>query len=111
MELTSGFGETDTTTTIIEDKTASAPTQTTVESTTSSGPYMVPKGMDITLHANVKKALLGFDSAQNVLGDLYLRDGLLVLQDLRFISSAAKMQWFFRPHCIQYWSEYQKNLP
>ena len=92
MELTSGFGETDTTTTIIEDKTASAPTQTTAESTTSSGPYMVPKGMDITLHANVKKAMLGFDSAQNVLGDLYLRDGLLVLQDLRFISSAAKMQ-------------------
>lgn len=93
MELTSGFGETDSATTaIVEDKAATHSAQEQKTATASSGPYMVPKGIDVTLHANVSKALLGFDSAQNILGDLYLKDGLLVLQDMRFKTSAAKMQ-------------------
>lgn len=90
MELTNGFGETDSTA-ITEDKSGSTTSQHATASA-SSGPYMVPKGIDVALHANIKKAQLGFDSAQNVLGDLYLKDGLLVLQDMRFVTSAAKMQ-------------------
>jgi hypothetical protein len=86
MAMTSGLGEHDTTAV----KTP-APV-TTTDTVVSSGPYMVPKGMDIKLHANIDQALLGFDTARNVLGDLYIKDGLLVLEDMRFVSSAAKMQ-------------------
>ena len=82
MELTSGFG--------VEDTSVVATTTTT--QSTSSGPYMVPKGMDIKLHANVDQVLLGFDSARNIVGDLIIKDGLMVLQDMRFSTSAAKMQ-------------------
>lgn len=85
MAMTSGLGEEDST-------SVSATTTTTTDTTSSSGPYMVPKGVDIALHANVEQALLGFDTARNVLGDLYIKDGLLVLEDMRFVSSAAKMQ-------------------
>ena len=82
--LTSGFGD--------DSLKTQKTTTSSNEKNTSSGPYMVPKGVDIALHANVKQALLGFDTARNVLGDLYIKDGILVLQDLRFRTSAAKMQ-------------------
>ena len=82
MELTNGFGVEDSSDIITESSVEEA----------NSGPYMVPKGLDIKLHANVKEALLGFDVAQNIMGDLIINDGLLVLQDMRFSTKAAKMQ-------------------
>lgn len=87
MALTSGLGVSDSTAVA-----AAKPTTSTADTTTSTGPYMVPKGMDIKLHANIDQAMLGFDTARNVLGDIYIKDGLLVLEDMRFVSSAAKMQ-------------------
>lgn len=85
MDLTSGFGEEDTTLTAAEQISKDSASAT-------SGPYMVPKGIDITLDAQINKAQLGFDSAHNVLGKIYVRDGLLALEDLRFNTSAARMQ-------------------
>ena len=82
MELTNGFG--------VKDSTAS--TSKTPEKETSSGPYMVPKGMNLKLNAQINEVHLGFDTARNVLGDLYIKDGLLVLENMRFVTSAAKMQ-------------------
>lgn len=84
MTLTNGFG--------VDDDTTSTATTKAVADSSSTGPYMVPKGIDVALHANVKQALLGFDTAHNVLGDMYVRDGILVLQDMRFVASTAKMQ-------------------
>lgn len=85
MDLTSGFGE--------EDSTLTAAEQISKDSASAaSGPFMVPKGIDITLDAQINKVQLGFDSARNLLGSIYVRDGLLVLQDLRFNTSAARMQ-------------------
>ena len=83
MNLTSGFG--------VEDTTSKAVAAKSPEEK-STGPYMVPKGIDLKLHAQVAQALLGFDSAKNVIGDLYIKDGILVLQDMRFTTTAAKMQ-------------------
>jgi hypothetical protein len=85
MDLTNGFGEEDSTLTVAEQNS-----QDTASAT--SGPYMVPKGIDITLDAQINKAQLGFDSAHNVIGKIYVRDGLLALEDLRFNTSAARMQ-------------------
>lgn len=85
MDLTNGFGE--------EDSTLTASEQISRDSAqAASGPYMVPKGIDLTLDAQIENVQLGFDSARNLLGSIYVRDGLLVLEDLRFNTSSARMQ-------------------
>lgn len=89
MELTNGFGEQDSTLKI-EEANANYKTEQSIEK--SSGPYMVPKGMDLKLSASINEVLLGYDSAQDLLGNVYVKDGLLVLEDLRFKTSAANMQ-------------------
>lgn len=84
MSLTSGIGNVD------EDtlKTTEPP----ADSASSAGPYMVPKGMDILLKANVQKAVFGIDTATNIKGDVRVKDGILLLDDLRFTTPAARMQ-------------------
>jgi hypothetical protein len=94
MQLTNGFGVEKQDSIIVADAgtTKTYVTSAPTSKETSSGPYMVPKGLDLKLHARINRVLLGYDSAQNVLGDLFVKDGLLVLQDMRFKTSAAKMQ-------------------
>jgi hypothetical protein len=60
--------------------------------TSAIGPYMVPKGIDVNLRANVKEAVLGLDTALNVAGGVRIKDGLLVLDALMFKTPAAKIQ-------------------
>lgn len=74
MQLTSGLGDT---------------TQT-VE--TSSGPYMVPKGMDLQLNVDIASASYGTDAAKDINGKLRVKDGLMVLDNFAFITPAAKMK-------------------
>ncbi len=74
MLLTSGLGDT---------------TQT-VE--TASGPYMVPKGIDMLLNVDVASANYGQGAATDIKGKLRVKDGLLVLDDFKFTTPAAKMQ-------------------
>lgn len=87
MELTNGFGVTD---------SASVPTinstTTSNSNATSSGPYIVPQRIDINLHTKIDSVLLGFDYAKNVLGDVYVKDGVLAFENLRFTTPAARMQ-------------------
>jgi len=60
--------------------------------TTFTGPYMVPEGIDFMLSTNLKKATFGTDTATNITGDISIKDGILLLDDLSFITSAASMQ-------------------
>lgn len=62
------------------------------EPDTFSGPYMVPEGVDILLTTNIKQALLGADTARRIVGDVRISDGILLLDDLSFIASSARMQ-------------------
>lgn len=55
------------------------------------GPYMVPKGVDIVLKTNIKQASYGDDVATNILGEVRLADGILLLDRLRFTTPAARM--------------------
>lgn len=89
MQLSNGFGEQDS---IMKIEEANSNSKTEQIAEKSSGPYMVPKGMDLKLNASINEVLLGFDSAQHLLGNVYVKDGLLVLEDVRFNTSAAKMQ-------------------
>ena len=79
MNLTNGLG------------TENANKNTTTN-TSSSGPYMVPKGIDIQLHTAITKANLGKDTIKKISGDVRVKDGILVLDDLIFTTPAAKMQ-------------------
>jgi hypothetical protein len=79
MTMTSGIG--------YEEETPD-----TVKTTESSGPYMVPKGIDITLATNVKYATFGNDSATNITGDVRIYDGILLLEEVKLTTSAARMQ-------------------
>jgi len=63
----------------------------TLESTGDSGPYMVPKGLDITLHTLVKKATFGSDTATDIQGDLRVYDGILLLDEMKLTTPAARM--------------------
>jgi hypothetical protein len=58
----------------------------------SGGPYMVPRGVDVLLHANVSQATRGADTIVNILGDVRVKDGILLLDALTFTTPAADMQ-------------------
>ena len=55
-------------------------------------PFMVPYGVDIILHTSIEGAQAGEMQIRNVGGDLTIKDGILVLQEMGFTSEAAKMQ-------------------
>jgi hypothetical protein len=76
MALTSGLGE--------EEEV-----KMTEEST--SGPYMVPKGVDFMLNVDVGLAHFGSGQATDIKGKLRVKDGLLVLDDFNFVTPAARM--------------------
>lgn len=81
MQLTSGLGDAE------AKKAGQAPAETT-----STGPYMVPKGMDVQLNVDVASANYGTGVARNIKGQLRVKDGLLILDDMNFVTPAAKMQ-------------------
>ena len=74
-----------------------APTQDTNDADTTTvvkedKPFMVPYGVNIVLHTMINSAQAGDMSIRNVGGDLTIKDGILVLQEMGFTSDAAKMQ-------------------
>ncbi|HUX59373.1 MAG TPA: AsmA-like C-terminal region-containing protein [Bacteroidales bacterium] len=84
MALTSGLGNGDTT--AVEQPEASD------SDSTYTGPYMVPKGIDVLLSTNIKTATLGVDTATDIIGNVQLHDGILLLDGLTFDTPAARMQ-------------------
>ena len=55
-------------------------------------PFMVPLGVDIKMHTTIKNAIAGQMKIRNVGGDLTIKDGILVLEEMGFTSDAAQMQ-------------------
>lgn len=85
MTLTNGIGNEET------EEDAGAKDEALSDSA-NTGPYMVPKGIDILLRADVYKATYGKDTASNIKGEVRLNDGILVLDGLTFSTPAARMQ-------------------
>jgi hypothetical protein len=84
MALTSGIGT--------YDSTSVNKHENTTVDTVSSGPYMVPKKIDVVLNANIRLATIGIDTATNVEGSVQVHDGILLLDGLTFDTPGAKMQ-------------------
>lgn len=62
------------------------------DSTEESQPYLVPKNVDLTLNTLIKKAEVFDQTATNLGGKLYVKDGILVLEEMGFICNAARLQ-------------------
>jgi len=84
MNLTNGIGN--------DTSEAPRPVSSNGAAETATGPYMVPKGIDILLTTNIRQASFGVDTATNISGNVRVNDGILVLEDLFFTTPAAKMQ-------------------
>ena len=84
MALTSGIGT--------YDSAGVRKQENTTIDTVNTGPYMVPKKIDVTLDANVKLATIGVDTATNIKGVVTVHDGILLLDGLSFDTPAARMQ-------------------
>lgn len=63
-----------------------------VQENAEDDPFMVPYGVDIILHTTINNAIAGDMSIRNVGGDITIKDGVLVLQEMGFTSDAAVMQ-------------------
>jgi hypothetical protein len=53
---------------------------------------MVPKGIDISLNVDIARANYGKGAATDMKGKFRVKDGLMVLDNFKFITPAAKMQ-------------------
>jgi len=62
------------------------------QDTISNGPIMIPKGIDLTLYTNLSKVDFNDHVFNNVGGDISIKDGVMILQELGFSSKAAEMQ-------------------
>ena len=80
MDIFNGMGT--------EEEEVAAADSTEVE----DDPFMVPMGVDIILHTDIRNAIAGEMEIRNVGGDLTIKDGVLVLQEMGFTSDAAEMQ-------------------
>ena len=59
---------------------------------TDSEPFLVPKNVNLTLNTEIKKAIAFGQTATNLGGRIYVKDGTLVLEEMGFICNAAKLQ-------------------
>ncbi len=88
MGITSGIGtEKD------EDISKNEKTDTqNINDETYTGPYMVPEGINILLSTNIRQATFGNDTARDITGEVSINNGILLLDDLKFTTPAARMQ-------------------
>ncbi len=62
------------------------------QDTISTGPIMIPKGIDLTLYTNLSEVEFNDHTFNNVGGDISIKDGVMIMQELGFSSKAAEMQ-------------------
>lgn len=69
------------------------------ESDLFSGPYMIPKNIDVVLHTNIARASYDNNIIKDITGDVKMRNGVLVLGGLDFAAPGANVQVtaFYRP--------------
>ena len=80
LDITSGLGGSDESDENVE-----------VEAT-DANPYMVPKGVDLTLNTHIREARALNHDVHNLKGRVYIHDGLLVLEQMGFICKAARLE-------------------
>lgn len=80
VELTNGLGASDST------------EVQTVEEESEDNPFIVPLGVDVALTTLIKRATYGDAELHDIGGKVTVNDGILVLEQMGFTTSAARMQ-------------------
>ena len=57
-----------------------------------STPFIVPFGVDVNMNTTIKKALYEKSEFRNIAGRVYVKDGVLVLEEMGLTNDAARMQ-------------------
>lgn len=57
-----------------------------------AGPFLVPTNVDLTLNTHIQEAHMMNQVARNLGGKVYVKDGILVIEEMGFICNAAKLQ-------------------
>ena len=82
MDLSDGFGAPDS---LVEQAEQ-------LEKQGGDSPFIVPFGMDINVKTTIKKALYEEAEFRNIAGRVYVKDGVLVLEEMGLTNDAARMQ-------------------
>ena len=82
IALTDGFGAPDT---LVEQAEE-------VAEQTGDSPFIVPFGVDVNMNTTIKKALYEEAEFRNIAGRVYVKDGVLVLEEMGLTNDAARMQ-------------------
>ena len=69
-----------------------ATTASSVEASEETEPFLVPTNVDLTLNTLIKEAKVLDQTAYNLGGKVYVKDGVLVIEEMGFICNAAKLQ-------------------
>ena len=67
-------------------------TASNVEASEETEPFLVPTNVDLTLNTLIKEAKVLDQTAYNLGGKVYVKDGVLVIEEMGFICNAAKLQ-------------------
>ena len=76
------------------DTTSAQPAQPTDGASpyATTEPFLVPTNVDLVLNTQIKQANFLNQTARNLGGKIYVKDGTLVLEEVGFICNAAKLQ-------------------
>lgn len=55
-------------------------------------PFIVPKGVDLSIDTKMETAYAFGQTARNLGGHVYIRDGVLIIEEMGFVCDAAKLQ-------------------
>lgn len=83
MDLVSGLGVADT----LAEETADVPDEAAEDE-----PFMVPLGVDVKLNTDIRTVNVNGFNFDDIGGQLLVKDGVLVLEEMGFTSDAARMQ-------------------
>lgn len=92
MEYTSGLGSTEEEEEEKQDEIAELPTDSLINDTLESVPFVVPRGIDLALYTNFSEIEFNHHTFNNVGGDVTVKDGKVIMQEVGFSSNTAEMQ-------------------
>lgn len=73
-------------------QTATSEQITAAEDTIEKDPFMVPERVDLTLVTHIKSADVFNEHLKNLGGNVYIKDGTIIIEEMGFICEAAKLQ-------------------
>ena len=86
LSLVSGLGNDSTELDLEEPALEPEPAQAS-----EPNPFIVPKGIDVVLHTRIRETEFAGQHVSNLGGNVYVRDGVMILEEMGFICDAAKL--------------------